>query len=507
MINVFIFLIIAFCVWGKEETAISPSELIIIGEDKFIIEWEEEIPEPELLPFSMPAPEPKTIEKKEEVIEFFTVPKDKTTLIIEEKKPQFSPKRSLPLLFLSFGNRDFLSYGFIWAKEKKKGGGSFLIERESNGGFKENNIVPFHSQSKDRLEAVFGTSFNEARLTIPILYLNKKVFLPYQNRDEERRKVRLKANYSTSLYNNLSFVGFIVNEKKDITKNTRIGTRLSFDFAKRKRLNIDGENEKNRRILSLYLSFLPIKKPFKNRNILIQPDIGLSNFKNKTSMFSPFLDIRFKSLWRKDLILCASIKNHLISPDFSFLYLESPYSTVSSSLKPERVFSVEFEAGLKKEGLLLESSFFISAKNNCLEWCRKSSGLYEPRNRDSCLVVGIKTKANYSLKERIDIEPSVSITGYSKKMNYKPSIEGELVLRYKKGTLLITPSLVITGSQKADSERIGSSCILNIKAEKKISDEFEAFLKIENLFNQKYKEREDYFGKKLFATIGLKIRL
>ncbi|MEW6482572.1 MAG: hypothetical protein AB1397_06200, partial [bacterium] len=233
---------------------------------------------------------------------------------------------------------------------------------------------------------------------------------------------------------------------------------------------------------------------------------GFSIFKNKRTIFQPELDISLKSKI-KDIIFNLSLKNFLNNSSFSKLYFQSPYSTISTSLEPERVFRLEGGIELKRKSLCLKNSLFLENKNGAIEWHKKADGLYEPRNLASLFSCGIKGNINYSLTKKIEGEFSAILMGLSKEINYTPQFEGELILRYRDKDLLISPYISFRGSQKTDNGNIDSCLVFNIKGEKKISDEFGAFFNLENLFNSQYKEREDYPGKKLLVSMGIKIKL
>ncbi|MEW6679486.1 MAG: hypothetical protein AB1297_00495, partial [bacterium] len=372
-------------------TTISPSELIITGSDKSSFEWKEEPAEVELSFPLMKVPKPKTIEKEKEKIRLDI--KKEEGFKIKEIFPQFLKEESLPRIKISIGNYNSLSSSILFAKEKEKFAGSLEVERERRGGFSWQNKNDFHSQNKDKIALLLGMAFNEARITVPFSFLNEEVFLPYENRQEKRERLNFELGYETPFYNNLVFSGNIWDEKKDNIKNRGLGTKLSFDFAKKTRLNIKAENEGDfveRRFVKVFLSFYPTKKAFKKRDVLIKSDAaGFSIFKNKRTIFQPELDISLKSKI-KDIILNLSLKNFLNSSSFSKLYFQSPYSTISTSLEPERVFRLEGGIELKRKSLCLKNSLFLENKNGAIEWHKKADGLYEPRNFASLFSCGIK---------------------------------------------------------------------------------------------------------------------
>ncbi|MEW6102375.1 MAG: TonB-dependent receptor [bacterium] len=502
-------LLFCYSVLYAEEgtTTIPQSELIITGSDKSFLEWKEEPADVELSFPLMDAPKPKVIEKEKENIELNIEKKE--GFKIKETSPQFLKEEALPWIKISIGNYNFFSSSILFAKEKGKFAGSLEVERERRGGFKWQNKNDFHSQSKDNINLFLGMAFNEARIVIPFSFFNEEVFLPFENRQEKRKRAGLELGYETPFYNNLVFSGNIWDEKKDFIKNRGIGTKLSFDFAKKSRLNIIAENEGDlveRRFLKIFFSFYPTKKEFKKRGVLILSDAGFSIFKNKKAMFQPELDISLKSKI-KDMIFNLSLKNFLNSPSFSKLYFQTPYSTISTSLEPERVFMLSGGISLKRKSLYVKNSLFLENKNNAIEWYKKADGLLSLRNSGSLFSYGIKTNVNYSLTKKIDTEFSGFIMGLSKDINYMPQFEGDFILRYKDKGLLISPYISFKGSQKTDSGEISPYFVFNIKGKKKISDEFEIFLDIENLFNSEYKEMEDYPGKKFLASCGVKIKL
>jgi|GEM_PF-3760936 len=488
-------------------TTIPQSELIITGQDKYFLEWKEELPDIDLSFPLMDAPKPKTIEKGEEKIELKLGEKEKIT--IKEKPPQFVKEDLLPWIKISIGNYNSLKSSILFAKEKRERAGYLFLERERFDGFKWNGKRDFHSQNRDNAEVVFGMGFNEARIRIPFSFLSEEVFLPYQDRDEKRKSVSFKIGYETPYYNNLKFLGSIFTEDKDFVKNRGMGSNLSFDFAKKTRLNLEALNEgfSERKFLKAFFSFYPTKKPFKGKDILIESEGGFSIFKNEKTYFFPELDISLSSKLKKDLILSLLLKNSMDSFSFSSLYFVSPYSTVSTNLKPERKTRLEGEMSFKKQGLSLKNSLFLEGKADCLEWYKKTDGLYSPKNSGSLFSYGISTNVNYQWMPKIDTELKATLMGLSKEINYTPKFEGGVILKYKNGNLFIDPMLIFKGEQKAEKGNISPYLILNISGKREISNEFEAFFNIENLFNNRYKEREDYPGKRLFASAGLKIRL
>ncbi len=514
--TVYCLLFLPFNIYAEEGTTTIPqSELTITGEDKYSFEWKEDLPEVELSFPEMEAPKPAQIEKEEEKIKL-NIAEEKEKFTIKEKPSQFLKEEVLPLIKISLGNYNFFSSSILFAKEKKEKGGSLLIERERLGGFEYNGKKDFHSQNRDNICLSGGFAFNEARITPSCSFLNQEVFLPYENRDEKRKSLHFELGYETLFYNNLRFSGNIFDEKKDFIKNRGMGSRLSFDFAKKNRLNIEAENEGDfakRNLLKIFFSFYPTKKQFKKRPTLIQSELGFSVFRNKSTIFQPELDVLLKSLWKKDLTLFLSLKTFMNSQSFSSLYFKTPYSTVSTNLKPERIFRIEGGGTWKKEGLSIKNSLFLEGKNDYFKWQKKLvgtqsiEGLYEPKNSGSLFSYGIRANVNYSLTPKINTEFSAFVMDLSKDINYAPRFKGEVILKYKDGPLFISPSISCKGLQKTDSGSIGGWFVLNIKGERKISDEFEIFFNIENLFNNNYMEMEDYPGKRLVTFIGLKIRL
>lgn len=498
-------------VYAEERTTTIPtSELIITGQDKHYLEWKEELKEVELSFPPIPLPtKPKSIEKEEEKIELI-IQGHKEKFVIKEKPLQFLPSETLPWIKASIGNYNFFTSSILFAKEKRGKGGFLLIERERMGGFKYNGKNDFHSQNKDKVELSIGGKFNDARISLPFSFLNQEVFLPYEARDEKRKRLHLKVGYETPFYNNLKFSGFVEDEKKDSIESRGLGTRLSFDFAKKNRLNISAENKggfEERNFLKCLFSFHPTKKQWKKKEVLIKGELGLSSFKNSSTIFQPEVLLELKSKLRKDIIANLSLESSCDFESFSSLYFKTPYATISTNLKPERVVKLSCGIDWKKQRFSLKNSLFILAKKDAIEWQKKTPGLYSPKNSGSLASLGISGNANYSIRDKIDIEFLISLIGLSRDINYTPGFQQEVILRYKKGPLFITPKLIFKGSQKTDSSNIPSFVILNIEGHRRISNEFEVFFNIENLLNNKYMEMEDYPAKRLFASCGLKIRL
>lgn len=503
------FLLLSHIIYPFEEgtTTIPPSDLIITGQDKYYLEWKEELPSLELFFPSISPPKPRPVEKDEEKIEI-KLP-DKEKFVIKEKPPQFISSEALPWIKISLGNYNFFSSSLLLAREKMKRGGSLLIERERLEGFKWGNINDFHNQNKDKIELFIGFQFNEARVIIPSSFFNQEVFLPYEKRNEKRKGLHIGICYETPFYNNLIFSTRIDDEKKDIIKNRGFLTDLSFYFAKKNRLNISIKNERcfeDKNFLKVFLSCYPAKKQWKGKNVLIKGGLGLSYFKNRSNIFNPEVFYELKSRLTRNLIANILLKNYIDFEPFSSIYFKTPYSTASTGIKPESILRLTGGINWEKQRLSLKNSLFICRKANAIEWYKKSDGLYTQRNFGSLFSYGISQDINYSLTNKIDTEFLILLMGLSKDINYTPEFQGEAILKYN-GYLNITPRLIFKGRQKTGSGNISSFVILNIDGKRRISEEFEAFFNIENLFNNRYMEMEDYPGERLFLSIGLKIRL
>jgi outer membrane receptor protein involved in Fe transport len=519
-----------------EESKIEPQEVSIIGEDKSVLEEEEE----EVIMRPLPKVEPPAY-----TIEKVTPPQIEPEPILPEveepKKPitkiEKLPKPTLYSFGLAYGSDEVLLYDFTHTNETKEVGYYFRIDRSRSDGFTFNDISPFKKFSQDYICADMITNFEKWSLRTEMGYLNKDLTLPYQDFVENKLKKSVSLSYEVKVQPESKLSLGLNISKEDIysydwsAKNDSIGVHLGFytPFKKgnpplsigtnvcQERLECGGTLSGKDRTLKFYSLYVESKRLKVSPILLLDAKISLDEYKNDFSSSQVDFLLKLHYSMKENMIILGSIERKLSLPTFDDFYIKQDYSGINPAIKPEKSWRYKISGDYRiSDELFLEGTIFTQRIENYIIWSGGSpSFTYKPENVGKAAFSGLEFGLRYYFNPKLSQNISYSYINARNKSDgvipYVPKNRLKMGLRYKDGEILtINLNTEYVDSTYASTDKKGpeldSYFLVNITGEKRINENLFYSFSCENLLGEEYQYLLGYPGQKRRFAIGVRLR-
>lgn len=515
--------------FGEEKPDIKLPGITIIGKDRSQVQ--EKI-----------KPEKTIIEIKEEgslakdLIKEPAIEIDLPSIEDVKDKPTILKKKNITSSFtISRGNFDSLKYQYLYGQKIKEANILFIVKRDRSGGFIVNNQrFDKHSMDETSLNLDLPLKIPELKrdlfLSTEVKYKENEEDLPFKQDREifEDFSLSLKSSHFKVWDSTLDLVltntkAKLAHEKSDKTESNEFCfdayfyTNLKRYFSKSYPLNINLEiqNESLEKDKRWNYLILAESNNIEIKNYTLNIGANYHNYKGSSALgcklnaFYPY---------RKNIKLFTTLKRDLERPLFSKVYANEKYVEVGSySFQKQN----SAELGLRyqiKEDFLVSSFLFAQETKDFISW-RDVNGnqLYEPFDIQKVSISGL------GLKFKKDLFPNITCHG---DLIYNSSIKNKAPGQYvpfipkeeAKATLKISDfkglNVEFVGIYKGtryayhdQNIKLKSFLLIDFKVYKNIDKNLHLFISGDNLFNQKYQLRKNYFGDLATIRAGITIKI